>query len=132
VAVHDGVRCLVTPALIKRSFEAAASKGSAIPVIPAADSMRAIDPQKENQRSHCIDRENIRLVQTPQTFNTTLLKKAFERPYQNSFTDEASVVEAMGEPVHLIEGETDNIKITRPFDLVVAEAVIKQRAPQHQ
>jgi 2-C-methyl-D-erythritol 4-phosphate cytidylyltransferase len=132
VAVHDGVRCLITPDLIKRSFAGAASKGSAIPVVPVSDSLRAIIPQKEGQTSHSIDRENIRMVQTPQSFKSTLLKKAFASPYQNSFTDEASVVEAMGQPVYLMEGDPKNIKITRPFDLIVAEAVLQQRATQRQ
>jgi len=127
VAVHDGVRCLVTPALIRRAFESAAINGSAIPVLPVADSLRKIASLEDNPSSYSIDRDTIRAVQTPQAFQVNLLKKAYAKPFQNSFTDEASVVEAMGEQVHLIEGEPENIKITRPLDLFIAEAVIRQR-----
>lgn len=124
VFVHDGVRCLVSQQLIQRCFEQTLVKGNAIPVVAATDSLRI-----ENSGSHSvIEREKIRLIQTPQTFLSTELKKAFEQPYQTSFTDEATVMEAAGKEVFLIEGEYENIKITRPIDLIIAEEIIKQRS----
>lgn len=124
VFVHDGVRCLVSPELIHNCFEQTLAKGNAIPVVAATDSLRI-----ENSGSHSVlEREKIKLVQTPQTFLSTELKKAFEQPYQTSFTDEATVMEAAGKEVFLIEGEYENIKITRPIDLIIAEEIIRQRS----
>lgn len=129
VFVHDGVRCLVDPSLIQRCYHAALQNGSAIPVCPATDSMRMmITEEGEKQLSKAIDRTAVRLVQTPQTFKSSLLKQAFGQPYQTGFTDEASVLEAMGEQVFLVEGDPENLKITRPIDLIVAEAIINKRA----
>ena len=128
VFVHDGVRCLISPSLIQRCYHAALQNGSAIPVCPATDSMRIISTAGKQQTSKTIDRASIRLVQTPQTFKSSLLKQAFDQPYQAGFTDEASVLEAMGAPVFLVEGDPDNLKITRPIDLIVAETIIAQRA----
>ncbi len=123
VFVHDGVRCLVSQELIHRCYKQTLTKGNAIPVVAAIDSLRI-----ENSGSHnVIEREKIRLVQTPQTFLSTELKQAFEQPYQPFFTDEATVMEAAGKEVFLIEGEYENIKITRPIDLIIAEEIIKQR-----
>lgn len=123
VFVHDGVRCLLSPNLIQRCYEQALAKGSAIPVVNATDSMRV-----DKDGSHCtIDRDYIRIVQTPQTFLSHDLKAAFAQPYHGSFTDEASVMEAGGKQVFLIDGEYENIKITRPLDLLIAEAILAQR-----
>jgi len=127
VFVHDGVRCLVTAALIQRCYQQALITGSAIPACPATDSMRIIEGNEARRRSRVIDREYIRLIQTPQTFKSSLLKKAFEQPYQPGFTDEASVLEAMGQEVTLVEGEAENIKITRQVDLIIAEAILAKR-----
>ena len=124
VFVHDGVRCLLSDELIKRCYEQTLEKGSAIPVVKATDSLRI-----DKEETHCvIDRTHIRMVQTPQTFISHELKQAFLQPYQDSFTDEATVMEASGKPVHLTEGEYENIKITRPLDLLIAEAILTQRA----
>ena len=120
VFVHDGVRCLVTPDLIKRCFEQAILLGSAIPAVASTDSVR-ID---EDEAHHAIDRTKVRIVQTPQTFLSDIILPAFDQVYNQSFTDEASVVEAFGKPVFLIEGEYQNIKITRPVDLIIAETII--------
>lgn len=120
VFVHDGVRCLVTPDLIKRCFEQAILLGSAIPAVASTDSVR-ID---EGEAHHAIDRTKVRIVQTPQTFLSDIILPAFDQVYNQSFTDEASVVEAFGKPVFLIEGEYQNIKITRPVDLIIAETII--------
>ena len=130
VFVHDGVRCLVSPELIKRCFNKAIETGSAIPVIPATDSMRMLESNDPSKSQH-IDRENIRLVQTPQTFKYALLKEGFKQDYRSSFTDEASVLEAMGKSVSLVEGDVENIKITRPIDLIIAGAIFQKRVNKH-
>jgi 2-C-methyl-D-erythritol 4-phosphate cytidylyltransferase len=123
IFVHDGVRCLVTPDLIKRCFEQTIEKGSAIPAVTCTDSVRII-----NNNSHAsINREQVKIVQTPQTFLSSILIPAFNQPYQEIFTDEATVVEALGESVYLIEGEYSNLKITRSADLLVANAILEER-----
>ena len=123
VFVHDAVRCLLTPALIQRCFQQAVEKGSAIPAVSATDSIRIV----EGESHRVLDRENVMMIQTPQTFNAALLIKAFEQTYQPSFTDEANVVEASGTPVYLVDGEFENIKITRPLDLAIAEYILAKR-----
>ena len=124
VFVHDGVRCLVTPALIQRCYTAAIEKGNATPAIAAVDSIR-IDTGAGNE---AMDRNKVRIIQTPQTFLAAQLLKAFEQPYEPSFTDEATVVERMGIAIHLVEGESTNIKITQPIDLLVAEKILEERS----
>ncbi len=121
VFVHDGVRCLLTPQLIHRCYEAALTFGSAIPVIDCKDSVRLL----QADGNEAIDRSLIKLVQTPQTFHSKILLPAFQIDYKDRFTDEATVVEAFGLSVHLVEGEENNIKITRPGDLLVAEQLLK-------
>lgn len=116
VAVHDAVRPLLSSSLISRCFEEAARMGNAVPAIPLTDSAREVSGGK----NHPIDRNKIRLVQTPQVFNVETLKQAYTQSYQPFFTDDASVVEAMGQAIHLVEGEVSNIKITRPEDLRMA------------
>lgn len=123
VFVHDAVRCLLTPALIQRCYQQAVEKGSAIPAVSSTDTIRII----EGAAHHVVDRENVMMIQTPQTFNAALLIKAFEQTYQTSFTDEANVVEASGTPVYLVDGEFENIKITRPLDLAIAEYILAKR-----
>jgi 2-C-methyl-D-erythritol 4-phosphate cytidylyltransferase len=123
VMVHDGARPLITQAVIHRCYEGAVSMGTAIPVMPVADSIR----QVMSKTNRGIMREQLRIVQTPQTFDARLLHKAFEQPYKPLFTDEASVVEWGGVNVNLVEGERSNIKITVPEDLVIAEALLSHR-----
>lgn len=126
VFVHDGVRCLITPNLIQRCFEQAIEKGSAIPAVTCTDSVRIL-----NNHSHeTINRDQVKIIQTPQTFLSSILIPAFNLPYQAYFTDEATVVEAFGEPVYLIEGEYANLKITRPTDLLLANAILDERNNQ--
>ena len=125
VFVHDGVRCMITEQLIHHCYEQALVKGSAIPVVTATDSIRIM----EDEDHYIMNRNNVRIVQTPQTFLSKLLLPAFDQPYDESFTDEATVVEAAGENVYLIEGEYDNIKITRPVDLLIAERILSERKP---
>jgi 2-C-methyl-D-erythritol 4-phosphate cytidylyltransferase len=123
VFVHDGVRCLVSPSLIRRCYDGALEKGNAIPAITAVDSIR-IQNGEENKT---IDREKVRIIQTPQTFQSNVIKPAFNQPYDAAFTDEASVVEYAGTKINLVEGEADNIKITRPIDLLIAEKLLEER-----
>jgi 2-C-methyl-D-erythritol 4-phosphate cytidylyltransferase len=123
VAVHDGVRCLVSVDLVRRCFEQAERLGSAVPVVDCADSVRLV----RVEGSEPIDRSHVKLVQTPQTFRGSLLLRAYEEAAGVSFTDDATVVEASGVAVHLIEGERVNIKITLPIDLVIAERVLEAR-----
>ncbi|MEZ4739808.1 MAG: 2-C-methyl-D-erythritol 4-phosphate cytidylyltransferase [Flavobacteriales bacterium] len=117
VAVHDGVRPLVSKELIARCFEAAEAQGSGIPVVPISSSVREVS----GGSSRAIDRSTLRAVQTPQCFRTELLRKAFELPYDPAFTDEATLVERLGGAVHLVDGEEANIKVTTPMDLKVVE-----------
>lgn len=124
VFVHDAVRCLLTPDLIQRCYQQAVEKGSAIPAVSSTDTIRI----KEGTKHHVVDRTNVMMIQTPQTFNAALLTKAFDQAYQPSFTDEANVLEASGKEVYLIEGEYENIKITRPLDLAIAEYILAKRA----
>ena len=121
IFVHDAVRCLITLDLIHRCYEGALTKGSAIPAIAATDSIRLV----EEERSRSIPRNNVRLVQTPQTFRSEILIPAYQTPYRNEFTDEASVVEFFGETVHLVDGEIQNIKITGPLDILIAAEYLR-------
>lgn len=124
VLVHDAVRCLITPDLIQRCMQQAQEKTSAIPTIVSKDSIRMITEDAGNVQ---LDRNRIRLVQTPQVFTYNLLWDAFQADYQERFTDEANVVEASGAAVHLIEGEEENLKITFPSDLMLAAHILKSR-----
>lgn len=123
VFVHDAVRCLLTPALIQRCYQQALEKGSAIPAVSATDSVRIVN----GEHNSVLDRENVMLIQTPQTFQSTILIEAFKQPYTSLFTDEANVVEANGGKVYLVDGEFENIKITRPLDLAIAEHILAKR-----
>lgn len=121
IFVHDGVRCLLSKSLIERCYEAALENGAAIPVISSKDSIRLV----RGENNEAIDRSMIKLVQTPQTFHSKILLPAFNIDFKDKFTDEATVVEAFGIPVHLIEGEENNIKITISRDLIIAEQLLK-------
>lgn len=121
VFIHDAVRCLVSPQLIRNCFGQATIMGSAIPAVEAIDSLRMV----EGDKHFPINRSNVRSVQTPQTFQSEIITKAFEQDYSEAFTDEATVVEASGQPVFLIEGEYNNLKITRPIDITIAEKLLQ-------
>jgi len=118
VGVHDGVRPFPSIDVIDRCFETAREKKAAIPVSPVVETLRYIPEDKNVLRS------DYRLVQTPQCFDIQLLKKANKQPYSENFTDDASVVEAIGQKVTMVEGNRENIKITTPFDIKIAEALI--------
>jgi 2-C-methyl-D-erythritol 4-phosphate cytidylyltransferase len=123
VFVHDGVRCLLTTTLVHRCYEGALQYGSAIPVVESRDSVRFLT----EKGSEAVERRRVKLVQTPQTFRSDVLLNAYQREYSLQFTDEATVVEASGHAVHLVEGEPDNIKLTYPMDLLLAERLLKGR-----
>lgn len=120
VFVHDAVRCLVTTDLIRRCYDAVIEHGSAVPVIDSKDSLRMIT----ETGNEAVDRTKIKIVQTPQAFYSKILLKSFNIDYKDKFTDEATVVEAYGMDVYLVEGEETNIKITRPLDLEIAEKLL--------
>lgn len=120
IAVHDGVRPLVSKRLIIKLILAAENHEAVIPAIAPADSCRMV----EGEESKIIDRNSLRLVQTPQVFQAAILRQAYTQPFSPSFTDDASVVEQAGGKVHLCEGERTNIKITTPEDISFAEAII--------
>lgn len=122
VAIHDGVRPGVSNEVIEKCYQTAKKKGSAIPVVPVRESLR-----KQNQEgSRPVSRENIVLVQTPQTFQLEKIREAYNMHYTPSFTDDASVYEASGFQVTLVEGNKDNIKITDPSDLAFMQWLKKE------
>lgn len=121
IAVHDGVRALVSKRLIIRTMLDCESHGATIPVIEVADSYRRV----EGEESYIVPRSELRIVQTPQIFRADILRKAYEQSFDVGFTDDASVVEAMGSKIWLIEGEKRNIKLTTPEDMEWAEWKIR-------
>lgn len=123
VAIHDGVRPLIAPAIIQNAYQLAAEKGSAVVAVPLKDSLRQLTAEG---RSQSAKREDYCLVQTPQTFQAAAIRKAYQLPEQPLFTDCASVAEAAGLSIYLAEGSYRNLKITTPEDLLVAEALLKQ------
>ena len=120
IAVQDGVRPFASKELILRTVACAAENGSAIPVIKAVDSYRAV----EGEESHIIDRTPLRIVQTPQIFAAPILRAAYDPEFRKEFTDDASVVEFSGEKISLCEGDYLNIKITTPNDISLANAIV--------
>jgi 2-C-methyl-D-erythritol 4-phosphate cytidylyltransferase len=121
VFVHDGVRCLVSEKLIHFCYEEAKKNGNAIPSIKPVDSLR----MEMNDGNKNLDRNKVHVIQTPQTFKSEIIVAAFEKDQDESFTDEATVVEGIGVKINLIEGEANNIKITQPVDLPIAEKILK-------
>ena len=124
IAVHDGVRPLVSTDLIRHAINTARRCGSAIPVVMLNDSVRQVD----GSISHALDRSSLRAVQTPQAFDSRLLIDAYAQPFEPMFTDDASVVEHYGHSVTLVDGEYQNLKITRPLDLALAEYLLNNNA----
>ena len=120
VAVHDGVRPFVSAEVIVRCYEEAERHGAAVPVIPVVETVRHL----RQGGSVTVPRDEYCLVQTPQTFNTALLRKAYRQDYRPAFTDDASVVEALGAEVSLVEGNRENLKLTTPSDLPYAEFIV--------
>ena len=117
VGVHDGVRPFVSQEVIARCYEEASRQKAVIPVVGVVETVRHLT----DEGSETVPRDQYRLVQTPQVFDAALLRRAYQQEYTALFTDDASVVEALGEKVHLVEGNRENIKLTTPFDLKLAE-----------
>ena len=124
VGVHDGVRPFPSVEVIRNCYETARTAKAVIPVIPIVETVRHLVSESNTQRSITVPRGDYRLVQTPQTFDIQLLKAANRQPYNDGFTDDASVVEAYGFNITLVEGNRENIKITTPFDMTIAEALL--------
>jgi 2-C-methyl-D-erythritol 4-phosphate cytidylyltransferase len=133
VGVHDGVRPFPSIDVIRNCYETARKAKAVIPVIPVVETVRKLDLTKCQTlcevASVTVPRDEYRLVQTPQTFDIQLLKAANRQPYNDGFTDDASVVESYGHTITLVEGNRENIKITTPYDIVVAEAIIQHPSP---
>jgi len=122
VAVHDAVRPLVSIQTIERCFKMAEEKGNAIPIVGINESIRQI----KETGSKAVNRDHFKIVQTPQVFKSDILLEAYTQSYRESYTDDASVVESMGHTINLVEGNIENIKITSPIDLVVAEGILSK------
>lgn len=122
VAVHDGVRPFVSQAVIARCFDTVLDAQAVVPVVDIVETIRQIN----GQGSKTVPRNAYKLVQTPQVFNTLLLRSAYAQPYVASFTDDASVVEAWGQTITLVEGNRENIKLTAPADLAWAQFYLQQ------
>lgn len=120
VFIHDGVRPLVSVKTLQHCFETAKQKGNALPVVSVPESIR----MQTGNESKAVDRSNYYLVQTPQTFQSSLIKKAYQNANSDLFTDDATVLEQTGETIHLVEGNRENIKITFPEDLFLARAIL--------
>ena len=117
VAIHDACRPVVRGNIILKSLTLAEKYGNAIPAIPVNESVRKVN----GENNSAFNRDILRIVQTPQTFKSNIIKKAYEQEYNQTFTDDATVVEALGEKIHLFEGNIENIKVTTKTDLIVAE-----------
>jgi 2-C-methyl-D-erythritol 4-phosphate cytidylyltransferase len=123
IFVHDGVRCMLSQDLIHRCYQTALETGTAVPAIASKDSVRILT----SEENEAVDRNQVRLIQTPQTFHSKILLPAFQIDYKDKFTDEATVVEAFGIKITLVEGEEANIKLTLPVDMVLAEKLMGER-----
>jgi len=126
VAIHDGVRPLVSVNVVEECYRVAEEKGNAIPVVQPVESVRLI----ENESTVAFSRSKVRLVQTPQVFRASLIKKSYSQSYKPEFTDDASVIEAFGEVVYTVEGNVENIKITNRTDLLIATALLQNRGKE--
>lgn len=120
IGVHDGVRPLASIETIRSCYESAEKNGAVIPCIPANESIRKIKIEK----NYAVDRSQYYMVQTPQVFKAELLHQAYEQGFTSKFTDDASVVEAQGHAITMVEGNPENIKVTRPMDLKIAELLL--------
>jgi len=122
IAIHDGVRPLVSNETISRVYNTAEKLGTAIPVLSVNDSIREIS----NKTNKSVNRNNLKIVQTPQCFKSEIINKAYQQSYNEMFTDDATVVEKTGEEIFLVDGNNENIKITTAIDLLIAENLIQQ------
>jgi 2-C-methyl-D-erythritol 4-phosphate cytidylyltransferase len=122
VAIHDAARPFVSLQTIENCFNTAQSKGNAIPCVPVNESLRKIS----NNINNSVNRNEYKIIQTPQCFLVGKIKRAFEQEYNPSFTDDATVLELTGEKINLVEGNEENIKITSPYDLLIAQALLQK------
>ena len=122
IGIHDGVRPLVSQKTIKNCYDVSNNYGNAIPCIPINDSIRVV----ENGKNKTTDRSKYFRIQTPQVFKRAVIMKGFEQNFSKEFTDDASVIEKTGETIQLVEGNEENLKITTPFDLKIAESIIEE------
>ena len=122
VGIHDGVRPFVSVEVIRRCYAEARRSGSAIPVVPVVDTLRIVG---DGDGSHNVDRSQFRAVQTPQVFSIGLLREAFRQQWRPEFTDDASVVEGIGVKIGMVEGNRENVKLTTPLDMLVAEELCR-------
>ena len=122
VGIHDGVRPFVSVEVIRRCYAEARRSGAAIPVMPVVDTLRIVG---EGDGSHNVDRSQFRAVQTPQVFSIGLLREAFRQQWRPEFTDDASVVEGIGGKIGMVEGNRENVKLTTPLDMLVAEELCR-------
>ena len=122
VGIHDGARPLVNKSTILKSYSAAEKYGAAIPLVRINESVRELS----NKANKPLARENLRLVQTPQCFRSEIIKKSYQQDYKEEFTDDATVVESAGHKIHIVDGNVENIKITFPSDIFIAEALLKR------
>lgn len=120
VAIHDAVRPFVSPDLVNIGFQIASKKGNAIPVVDIKESIREIS----GSLSKAVSRNLYKIVQTPQFFNSSLIKKAYQHPFDERFTDDATILELSGQQIYLFDGDPTNIKITTPEDLILAESIL--------
>ncbi|MES2588031.1 MAG: 2-C-methyl-D-erythritol 4-phosphate cytidylyltransferase [Bacteroidota bacterium] len=123
IAIHDGVRPMVSKETIQKAFDLAQENGNAIPVFPVKESIRFV----ENEETKALDRKNHFIVQTPQVFQKEIILKAYENEFHDKITDDASLVEEMGEKIHVFEGNEENIKITTKFDLILMKEVLSYK-----
>ena len=121
IAIHDGARPLIKIELIKKLFQQAELLGNAIPVIAMKESVREVSGHSSNP----FNRDKLKIIQTPQCFKLSIIKKAYLQGFRNTFTDDATVAEFIGEKINLTDGDIENIKITTPSDLIYAEALLK-------
>ncbi|MDR1652874.1 MAG: 2-C-methyl-D-erythritol 4-phosphate cytidylyltransferase [Prevotellaceae bacterium] len=120
IAIHDGVRPFVSVSTVEQCFAAASQYGAAVPVVEVTESIRVV----ELDESRAVERNNYRLVQTPQIFRSEIIQNAYKQNFKEAFTDDASVVESAGHKIFLTQGNPENIKITRPVDLKIAETLL--------
>ncbi|MFB6318700.1 2-C-methyl-D-erythritol 4-phosphate cytidylyltransferase [Saccharicrinis sp. FJH54] len=123
VGIHDGVRPFVSLDTIKHAYQKAANVGAVIPIRDMEESLRFSD----QNTNYAVNRDHLKVVQTPQVFKTKIIKEAYSKPYIPEFTDDASVVERAGYKIYLIEGNRENIKLTTPFDFIIGNALLKSQ-----
>jgi 2-C-methyl-D-erythritol 4-phosphate cytidylyltransferase len=127
VFIHDGVRPLVSRETLEKCFRMTEKAGNALPVIPVSESVR----MEDSGQNHTIDRTKVMLVQTPQTFRVSLIREAYNQPFDPKFTDDASVLENSGYAINLTEGNRENVKITWPNDLILAGILLSEKNKPH-